>query len=177
MEAPRQIEEIALTTPPTPTESHRRARPGQSPPARRAGTNSGTPLADLAQDPERLGAILRAAEAIFQDIPPLRNALTAWLVLLAARKSHPPDPRNLAYGLWAQGWKLLEPTERPRAGDVFLLAGPDKRPTHVGVVAKVSTDGTWFTAIDDTIGSDGRPYRRSAVGPSREPIASFLRFG
>jgi hypothetical protein len=136
------------------------------------------PLAALADDAERLGAILRAGEAVFGDLPALRNALVAWLVLLAARKSLPPDPRSLAYGLWSQGWKLVEPTERPRSGDVFLLAGPDRRPTHVGIVVKVSTDGTWFTAVDDTLAPGQGPYRRLVQGGGMQsPVASFLRFG
>ena len=165
MEASRPIEESSRPPP------EREASPPRTRPA-------ASHLAELAADPERLGAILRAAEAVFPDVPPLRSALTAWLVLLAARKSLPPEPRTLAYGLWTQGWKLVEPTDRPRAGDVFLLAGPDRRPIHVGIVAKVSMDGSWFTAIDDTVGPGEHPCRRTVAGDADlAPVASFLRFG
>jgi hypothetical protein len=51
---------------------------------------------------------------------------------------------------WLRRGARVEPAglAAPAAGDLWVQTGQDRTPEQVGFVQKVSTDGTWFYAID-----------------------------
>jgi hypothetical protein len=90
--------------------------------------------------------------------------------------SYNPIPALQAVLLQMQGWMVVDATQDPNPGDLFVCAD-EGTVTHLGFVLKRGAfRAGWIVAVDSTM-PELRAYRRIIAGADLTPVAYWLRSG